>query len=370
MNIYYPEIYPSNEVLKILNSNPVLPTKPQEPIQPQKPINPGEYDSGGNRGCFTFMVIGSIVLFFYVISSDNDNKFSLICISIFLFLCSFFLFKTTSWDKDSHYEKQKKYREDLCSYPDKLKIYETELANYKKKLMNYEAEVKRITSAQAISLFRSNSIKAYLRSRRIPDFVDIELNDIVKRGASEEYFKGVIVEHGFNLLDGKKIKVGSTYFYPDILIESNGIYIDIEIDEPYAGNDGTPIHYMKKDYVLVHSIDEDRNNYFTSKGVEVIRFSEEQIFCHTEECINVIEAYISSLINGKKYSSANNEICILPKWTYEDSVKMAYRRFRRTYVPSEYQTNIDKEIQLSYQDIQKELRNNREKSVDTDDFPF
>lgn len=367
----YPEIYTSYDVLQVLNSEPLLPVKPEEPKKPQKPINPGEYDSGGNRGCFALMVIGTIVLFCFIVSADVDNKFGLILLSIGLFFCSFFLFKTTTWDRESHLKQQQEYRENLAAYPEKLKIYESSLAKYKNNLTRYEARVKELTSPESLAKYRSKRINMYLQSRIKPMLKNMEGDEVVKKGASEEYFEDMLKANGFNLLYDTKIKVGSRFYYPDFLIECNGIYLDIEIDEPYAGNDGTPIHYVKKDYILEHSIDEERNNFFTRNGIEVIRFSEEQIFCQSEKCVTVIREYIESLLHGKMYIVSEHLSLTQQKWTYEDSIRMAYRRFRRTYVPAEYVANIDKEEQLSYQEILEEIRDKRENQNDYEDsLPF
>lgn len=364
----YPEIYTSNEVLNIFKSMPSLPLKPEEPKKPQKPKDPGEYDSGGNRGCSAFMILGAIVMFCFVVSSDAENKVGLILLSVALFFLSFFLFKTTTWDKDANREEQRKYRKDMISYPEKLKAYEADLVKYKDSLAQYEAVVKELTSIASVAKYRSKGMTSYLRRRAKPTLINIETDDLIKKGASEDYFKDLLKANGFNLLHDLKIKAGSKFYYPDILIEIDGLYLDIEIDEPYAGNDGTPIHYVKNDYGVEHSIDEDRNKFFTRNGFEVIRFSEEQIFCHTEDCVNVIREYVESLLQGKIYET-DSSLC-QQKWTYEDSMRMAYRRFRRTYVPAEYVTNIDKEEQLSYQEILEEIKTKRKNPYDESDLPF
>lgn len=94
------------------------------------------------------------------------------------------------------------------------------------------------------------------------------------------------------------IPAGGSYFYPDFLICEKGLFIDVEIDEPYVGNDGTPIHYVDNQYGFCTSVDKERNDYITSQGFEIIRFSEEQIFLHPQECIIVIKDYISSILSG------------------------------------------------------------------------
>ena len=64
--ITYPEIYSSENVIRILSKKPQLPQAPIEPVKPIMPSDPGEYDSGGNRGCSLFVVIAGVIIFFVV----------------------------------------------------------------------------------------------------------------------------------------------------------------------------------------------------------------------------------------------------------------------------------------------------------------
>lgn len=361
MDTTYPEIYHSAEICDILNKEPQLPIKPQEPKRLTQPIDPGEYDSDGYARCFwIFGMIFSIVGFYLGVSSEfGEHTIPLVFGSILGFIVSFFALKIHTWDKRSHEEKQRKYKMDIANYPDEVRGYEKEFEKYKEELISYEKKVADITSPVSLEKFRSLEIRNYLRNRREPAIIDIDLMDSIKIGASEGFFKEKLELQGFNLIEGKKIKAGGGFFYPDILIEWSGIYVDIEIDEPYAGNDGTPIHYIKEEWGFPTSIDEKRNEFFTKNGFEVIRFSEEQIFRTPNNCIQLISDFIEAILQGRKYVLPENSNFKTDKWTYEESMKMAYRRFRRTYVPEEYATYIDKEEQHSYQEILNELSSNR-----------
>ncbi|MBD5307916.1 MAG: hypothetical protein HDS15_01365 [Bacteroides sp.] len=341
----YPEIYTSNKILAILNSIPELPTKPQSPRPPKQPVNPGKYNSGGNRGCFMFMLIGAIILFFVVQPSENVNKSILILSSIILFILSLFLFKT-SWDKRSHKQKQKQYWKDLASFPAKRKTYELNLARYKDDLSKYEAIVRKLTNPNHLQSYRAKKIKQLLSNIARVKLTELSSKDVVKKGASEDFFIDYLKKLGFNVMTGYKLPVGKSFYYPDLIIEHDGLYIDVEIDEPYAVNDGTPIHYATGHN---SSIDKERNEYFNRMGIEVIRFSEEQIFRNTETCARVIRDYIQTIKQGKKYSLTLNNQFTIQKWSRDESIRMAHLKFRRTYVPFEYQKNIDKEEQRSYQ---------------------
>lgn len=69
-----------------------------------------------------------------------------------------------------------------------------------------------------------------------------------------------------------------------------------------------------------------------NQGWEVIRFSEEQIFLYTQECIQVIENFINAIKEGKGQFEIPPSM-VIPKWTKEQAFKLAYQRYRNTYVP-------------------------------------
>lgn len=354
LRIYYPELYISSDIQSILNKTPLL---PQEPVAPQKPIepkNPGEYDRGGNRGCAVVLVVVFIILFIVAIT-DSDVKFKLVLGSVVGILLAFLMFKIEAWEKDSHNLKKEEYKDALRQYPYLFQKYEKELAEYAKKKQIYDTQKTILLSTNNIAKYRANMIRYYLsQSYVVPSFSGCDDSDIVKRGASENFFiEQLEVSTQWKIFTGKKVPVGTKFFYPDIIIEANGIFIDIEIDEPYIGSDGTPIHYMEN-VIFGKSIDRDRNDYMTKHGWVVIRFSEEQIFLHTNQCIEYIDNVVNSLLEGTKYIETSKQF-MKEKWDINQSHKMAYKRFRKTYVPREYASNIDKEDYRSYSEIREEI---------------
>lgn len=371
----YPELYYSTKVEKALKAMPKLPEKPIEPTPPPKPINPGEFDGGGNMGCSIIGIIASIIMFCISVSAD-EVKFSVIICSILLFFCALFFYKTESWDKDSHKEKTRKYNKVTRDYPNLLKKYEDALAKYQAEKKLYDEKVSFLISEKNLASYRAKQITAMVDSLvSIPMFKKCDENDIVKVGASENYFVEQLKSNtDFTVYINKKVSVGSTYYYPDIICVINGLYFDIEIDEPYVGSDGTPIHYIENKYgILTESVDSKRNEYMVEKGWNIIRFSEEQIFLYTNECIEYICSVVNSIIEGTEIIKIKDYF-ITKKWDKEQSHKMSYKRFRRTYIPPKYHSNIDKEEYYSYSEIRNEVFNN-DNTEDTainyiDDLPF
>lgn len=355
----YPEIYFSTIVEKALNAKPKLPNKPTEPQPPQKPINPGEYDSGGN-GVISFIgIIISVIILFYVVSADEFYLEAFLC-AIGLFLCTLFLFKTTSWDKDSHEEKKQAFNKASKDYPYLLEKYENDLIVYEEQKRIYEKKVSQLLSKNGLALYRAKKIDLILHnSNAIPTFLECNDNDSTKIGASENFFVEYLLntDADCKIYTNMKVPVGNKFYYPDIICKIYGLYFDIEIDEPYAGNDGTPIHYLESIHeMFFESVDIERNEYMTEKGWNVIRFSEEQIFSHPDECVDIIFNIANSIIMGTDNITIPEHF-VTKKWTKEQSHKMSYKRFRKTYVPIEYQTNIDKEDYRSYAEIKNEIFN-------------
>ena len=115
------------------------------------------------------------------------------------------------------------------------------------------------------------------------------------------------------------------------------LYIDIEIDEPYIGNDGTPIHFLKGN-------DEERDTFFTRKNWLVIRFAESQIVENPLACCELISNVV---LNLKKCViedfSSQSKIQVVKSWTYEEAHKLAFVKYRNKYLPQELQININDE---------------------------
>ena len=81
-------------------------------------------------------------------------------------------------------------------------------------------------------------------------------------------------------------------YSPDIVYfdRKTGIFIDIEIDEPYSRS-GSPTHFIDS------LRDKERNSEFINNGWNVLRFSERQILEYLPECIQIVDLIIYSCIN-------------------------------------------------------------------------
>lgn len=368
MIIKYPEIYCSNEICEILHSCPDIPEAPQAPIEPKSPINPGEY-RGNGQGINIIMMIISIIGIIYCLKSDIiDDKVTMIFCGIGLFFLSWIGITIQNSEKEAHQNKVDKYEEETRLYPQKLRQYQKDLEVYEQNLQEYNKLIARLESPDNVLSFRQQLFRKWESSREFPVILDCEEDETIKKGVSEDYFFNLLQINGLNVYQNKKTPIGGKYYYPDILVIHGSIIIDIEIDEPYSGNDGTPIHYLCENYGIYSSSDENRNNFFCRNGFEIIRFAEEQIFLHTNDCISLIFQFISSISNSVE--PCIPEELLIDKWTKDIAHKWAYQRFRNTYVPYELQKSISKEGEHQYEELRAEYSSQELSQEYYDSLPF
>lgn len=106
-----------------------------------------------------------------------------------------------------------------------------------------------------------------------------------------------------------------------------GVWIDVEIDEPYDYRTGKP----------THCIDDDchRNSFFIKNNWIVVRFSEEQVVRYPESCCRELAGVIQRVTKIQRYSAALSEVPPLnpvPMWTSRLALKMAKAKTRDTYL--------------------------------------
>jgi hypothetical protein len=118
-------------------------------------------------------------------------------------------------------------------------------------------------------------------------------------------------------------------YEPDfsILDEKNNLLIDIEIDEPYNGYTGVPIHTIGQDKY--------RDQFFNNRGWMVIRFSEKQVHKYPRACCKAIAEIIASVNRNFVLSSELVKIKSLVKeefWSVETAKKRANEGYREDYL--------------------------------------
>lgn len=145
----------------------------------------------------------------------------------------------------------------------------------------------------------------------------------IKRGKSELMFLDKLYNKFGNQIKVDLIPdIDSNFYYPDFTLICNktGLHIDIEIDEPYTLLDKTPIHHTE-------SNDDERNRFFLNKNWIVIRFTENQIIKHSNECIELIDNVIIALQN--KSELIDHNVPLELRWSYEEALVMSFNNVRQ-----------------------------------------
>ena len=166
-----------------------------------------------------------------------------------------------------------------------------------------------------------------------------------KTGKSESFFEYKLDKYFREILfTEEKVKDNTNWFQPDYLIKilHGDIYIDIEVDEPYAfGAQFKPIHQAGDD--------DERNEYFLDKGWDVIRFTEQQIAKFPNACCKVISEHLYHRTQDHIWIENFSSVPDLeeePVFELEQTRKKFQFRHRDSYQPFIINRNDDAPISI------------------------
>lgn len=138
-------------------------------------------------------------------------------------------------------------------------------------------------------------------------------------------------------------------YEPDIVLfdKNLNLYIDIEIDEPYDGYFRYPTHYVHPEEEVKK--DNIRDLFFTESGWIVIRFTEKQVHCQINECIDYIKNILNSINNKQfetdvkceKESQWDYNQCIQWQKIYYREKYLGIERFKKQYSNKEIEINSE-----------------------------
>lgn len=309
----YPEVYLSFYTDTCLTS---YPPKPAEPVMP-KLIGESSYSSEGLLpSAILWLVMGIFLIFCFAIVPDVEQSVGIFSL-LFCFSISAYKFIKNSKKKEEFLKKIDKQNTSL-------------LSQYKYEMAKYERIVENNKQPANVQQFRLQYMNEWIMNRRRPNLIPCASDDEVKKGPAEEFFANALKE-SYNVQTDMRIRINKSFYYPDIVIVTDGLYIDVEIDEPYS-NDGTPIHYQEDNR------DKARNEFFSENGWEVIRFSEKQVFNNTKECISFIGKYITTIQRCSSIISID-EAFIDPKCTRAEALSLAKLDYRSLYMPQSIRIN-------------------------------
>lgn len=151
-----------------------------------------------------------------------------------------------------------------------------------------------------------------------------------KRGFSEQMLCNAISKYNLKgFYDNLSVVVKGVAFTPDLayINMAKGIFIDIEVDETYAGYEQLPIHYK----VGNGTVDDRRNVSFTERGWIVLRFSEKQIVEQCDSCLKYVYEVIRRMDTSVAVPNALVKAPALKgmeMWTLDEAKEYIRDRYR------------------------------------------
>ena len=283
-------------------------------IPPNKPSSPPEiYD----QRLFTkWGIVGFIM--------SSVLAFFNIWLGITAIAISALMVAYLAWSMNQSFPQRKR------EHDDQVRKYPRLLQSYQQAKREYQEEIKHIHSHENVAAYRKLELLRILRQTNPHDGG----NSKAQVGFSEAKFYAYLT-HYFK----DKVKRGLTlnipnfkhHYSPDFVYidKSVNLYIDIEIDEPYAYNSKVATHFVGS------SKDINRNNFFLNRNWLVIRFSEEQVVRYPQSCCKAIAKVIANVLGDNLYLSQFAMVTDLEpmkQWTESEAVYMADRNYRQTYL--------------------------------------
>ena len=347
----YPEVYLSDELNSILTSKPDLPDEIKKPESPKAPKPPDKEGCVGSIIPVLIMAIVAVVLWIKI--SEGDSRFQGfdgILPVIGLTIMGFGGVIIYIIHKANYPQEEADYNRDFAEYKSKMISYQNEIEKYNTDVENREKIISRLTSTDNLILHRRNRMSKYFNEAGVVK-IDKNIGNAILHGPAELFFYNYIISHikdavddiegckwldAFETLYDTRVSTHSaneSFFYPDIVVKCGCFLIDIEIDEPYELQDGSPIHYIDENNFGI-CVDTNRNSFFTRNEWSVIRFAEEQVIKQPYECLKIIVDFIESTLKGEQFNINATALVRTKKWTKEESHRMAYKKYRNTYLKS------------------------------------
>lgn len=155
----------------------------------------------------------------------------------------------------------------------------------------------------------------------------------LQKGISENFFVNQLKAY-FDFTEiGILTDCSVDCFFPDVVLYTeDGLYVDIEIDEPYVGNTKEVIHYYEPESNFYY--DGARNNFFLDSGWLIIRFTEKQIIKNSMSCCYEIALVLSKIFDLKIPEDKVKERLVPERfWSKELGEKLANSNYRNSYFP-------------------------------------
>lgn len=150
------------------------------------------------------------------------------------------------------------------------------------------------------------------------------------KGYKEDDFINAITNSALNISISDNMHLSVPYrrqpYEPDIVLSDDqiGLYVDIEIDEPYDGCSRISTH-------TIEGNDDIRNIFFKESGWVVVRFTEKQVHQNCESCIQFLKFLLERLRRNCK-DTRNINIEHESRWNRAQSVIWERELYREKYL--------------------------------------
>lgn len=217
--------------------------------------------------------------------------------------------------------------------------------NYPAAVTDYEHKLSEYSNPNNTELYRNEQVEASLKLTTKPEAMDAWNfpTQTPKKGMSEIGFSSFLTKWFSNVLSTSDVRLplrfaANKYYYPDFCLcdWNKNLFIDVEIDEPYAADDKTPIHYLEQQNNRYVSVDSFRNTYFLECNWIVVRFSESQIVRNPDGCCRIIAEVICKVFPDAmrhKFDRLIAETSPVQNdkfWTFNEAKEMARLNTRNT----------------------------------------
>lgn len=168
------------------------------------------------------------------------------------------------------------------------------------------------------------------------------------KGPMEKPFLDYLKKENFEIYIDRCLIINNIEHYPDFILEYNGIFLIVEIDEAYIAKNGVPIHYyFRDDKGVLKFSDHERDKRLRNKGFEIVRFAEIQIANHPKECIRFIH-YVFDSINSLVYPGRRKYPFPYLKLTEDEARFYAYNDGRLEHLPTPQKSYVTNAKKLNY----------------------
>ena len=301
---HYPEVHVNTDIHGILQELPpnnlVVPAPPEPPIYPYNPNLLSLYAWVGGICFALYLLLQNVYLIVW---------------ALVLSVISFLLIKVRFRFALDKYHAARAY----------AAVYEVRVAEYQKKL-------KELFPPDALWNYRLSLLKQFFSAAKKPKTTTPDDEQHIRKGRHEAMFHKYLVEcFGSAIQTNKKLDVLHGYkynisYYPDFIYhDETGLYLAIEVDEPYDEKNSKPMHCV--------GTDDDRNNFFIENKWAVIRFSQEQVIKYPELCCKEIALAVYG-INRMNYP-VKDYVATLPrqkKWTEYEAKALASKIYEQDSV--------------------------------------